>query len=182
MSKTHHKAIICNEEFFNRSSHRVARDLLGKFLCHRINNTTIIDATITEVEVYDGFNDKASHAWQQKNPQRCRVMFGPAGYWYVYLCYGVHWMLNIVTREKDYPAAILIRGCNLVTGPGRLTKYFKINQHFNEKKAHPESGLWIEDRGLQIVKKEIIQTPRIGIDYAGPIWSQKPWRYTLNHK
>jgi DNA-3-methyladenine glycosylase len=69
----------------------------------------VLRLLINEVEVYDGHDDLASHASKGKT-KRTEIMFGPPGYWYVYLCYGVHWMLNLVTREQDYPAAILIRG------------------------------------------------------------------------
>ena len=104
-------------------------------------------------------------------------MFGPAGHFYVYLIYGMYWMLNIVTGEKDYPAAILLRGAGPICGPGRLTKTLNIDKHLNGKLISPENGLWIENHGN--ISPEIISTPRIGIDYAGPKWSQKPYRFVL---
>jgi DNA-3-methyladenine glycosylase len=132
--------------------------------------------------VYDGHDDLASHASKGKT-KRTEIMFGPPGYWYVYLCYGVHWMLNLVTREQDYPAAILIRGGigengEKINGPGKITKYLKIDKKLDTTKAGEESGLWIEWRRKQISGK-IKKSPRIGVDYAGPIWSKKYWRYVL---
>ena len=102
-------------------------------------------------------------------------MFGPAGYWYIYFTYGMHWMLNIVTGPKDYPAAVLIRGTDLASGPGRLTKKFKINKKLNRKPAEKSSGLWIEKGSNK--KLKIKCTPRIGISFAGPIWAKKKYRF-----
>src|SRR4051812_6238728 len=101
---------VLKRGFFERDSHRVAKDLLGHFLCRRLDGK-IVRTVITEVEVYDGSDDRASHAFGKKpNHRRTRHMFGPAGVWYVYLCYGMHWLINVVTREPGHPAAILIRG------------------------------------------------------------------------
>jgi len=83
-------------------------------------------------------------------------------------------MLNIVTGEKDYPAAVLIRGVEEISGPGRLSRDIRISRHFNGKKAAPESGLWIEDRGEKVTKKDIQATPRIGVAYAGEC---AKWKY-----
>ena len=146
---------------------------------------------ITEVEVYDGPNDLASHA-SKGLTERTKVMFGPAGYWYVYLVYGMYRMLNIVTREKGYPAAILIRGITIsnirksdfliLDGPGKVTKYFQISKSFNGIKAAPKSGLWIEDGGVTISKKLIAKNERVGVDYAGPFWAKKNWRFCMKYE
>jgi DNA-3-methyladenine glycosylase len=99
---------VLPQQFFNRPTLLVAQELLGKFLvCKKGSN--IVSAMITEVEAYVGVEDKASHASRART-KRNEVMFGHAGYWYVYLIYGMHYCLNIVTEQKDYPAAILIRG------------------------------------------------------------------------
>ena len=99
---------ILKQTFFNdKNAAKIAKNLLGKFLVRRYRGK-IIAYVITEVEVYNGFKDKASHAYRGKT-ERNKVMFGFAGHWYVYFTYGMHWMLNIVTGPKDYPAAILIR-------------------------------------------------------------------------
>ena len=99
---------VLNKKFFERDTITVAKELLGKCLVRRIGKKKL-RVIITEVEVYDGFRDKASHASRGKT-KRNELMFGDAGHWYVYFTYGMHWMLNIVTRKKDYPAAVLIRG------------------------------------------------------------------------
>ena len=134
---------------------------------------------ITEVEVYDGHKDKASHASRGRT-RRTETMFGHPGVWYVYLIYGMYEMLNIVTREKDYPAAILIRGVEGISGPGRLSKALHIGRTLNAFPADKRSGLWIEDRGVHIPTSRIMRTPRIGVSYAGEKWSAKLWRFILD--
>lgn len=178
---------ILNKSFFRRPTLKVAEDLLGKFLIRKSGKKEI-SAMITEVEAYDGFDDKASHAHYGKT-KRNEVMFGVAGYWYVYFVYGMHNMLNIVTGKKNYPAAVLIRGITTIErqglsigemfdGPGKLTNKLKIDRNFNKKKAEKKTGLWIEDRGIKIEKKEIKKTPRIGVDYAGTC-AKKLYRFVL---
>ncbi|MDO8492824.1 MAG: DNA-3-methyladenine glycosylase, partial [bacterium] len=193
---------ILNQKFFNRPTLIVAKELLGKYLVRsqyflirankkvlRIYKTEAL--MITEVEAYDGFKDKASHARHGKT-ERNKVMFGEAGRWYVYFTYGMHHMLNIATGAKEYPAAVLIRGVkNLpqlgrftsklgemeLNGPAKLTKFLKIDKKLNNELANRKTGLWIEDRGvkqknneLRIMNKggreekyKIVKTPRIGI-------------------
>lgn len=167
-------ASILGPEFFNRESIEVARDLLGKVLV-RSYEGKLFESMILEVEVYDGIRDKGSHAHRGQTPRNW-PMFGPAGVWYVYFTYGVHWMLNIVTREKGYPAAILIRSVAHVKGPGRLTKYMKIDSKFNGLPAKRSSDLWLEDRGINFPNEAIKKGPRIGISYAGPLWAKKKLR------
>lgn len=168
---------ILKQDFFNHSTIVVAKKLLGKFLVRKIGNK-ILFKKITEVEVYDGFKDRGSHAWRGIT-KRNYVMFGSSGRWYIYLNYGLHWMLNIVTKEKGYPAAILIRGVEGINGPGRVSKFFEINKKFNNKLACYNTGLWIEDKGIKIKKNQIQKGPRIGIDYAGPYWSKKHLRFWI---
>jgi DNA-3-methyladenine glycosylase len=158
-----------------------ARSLLGKFLVRRHGDGREEMQMITEVEAYDGPLDLACHASKGRTA-RTEVMFSPAGVWYVYLCYGVHEMLNLVTGPRDYPAAVLIRGLEKVNGPGRLTKALGITRVLNGAPAVPESGLWIEDRGLTVPRRAVRVTPRIGVDYSGPVWSAKPWRFVLDVK
>jgi DNA-3-methyladenine glycosylase len=86
-------------------------------------------------------------------------------------------MLNLVTGPRDYPAAILIRGVEGVVGPGRVTRALGIDRKLNAKAATPVSGLWIEDRGVRVPPRLIHATPRIGVDYAGPVWAGKKWRF-----
>jgi len=166
--------MVLEQAFFGRSVFCVAEELLGAYLVRRTGGKTVRHV-ITEVEAYDGVEDKACHASKGRTP-RTEVMFGPAGRWYVYLCYGMHEILNIVTGPKEYPAAVLIRGTHEVNGPGRLTKALDITRALNTKPAIEKSGLWIEGSGIRVPEKEIVRTSRIGVAYAGE-WADKPWRF-----
>lgn len=191
---------ILSQKFFNQPTLKIAKNLLGKFLVRRYRGKKI-SLIITEVEAYDGFNDKASHAGRGKT-ERNKIMFDSAGKWYVYFTYGMHWMLNIVCGPKDYPAAILIRGGIMdesnrnharsltesrrenilplfLNGPAKLTKFLKIDKKFNGKTAGKKTGLWFEDRGIKIRKSQILKTKRIGVDYAGKKWANKPYRFII---
>ncbi|MBI2450541.1 MAG: DNA-3-methyladenine glycosylase [Candidatus Nealsonbacteria bacterium] len=163
--------------FFIRPTLTVAKELLGKYLVRR-NGGKSISLMITEVEAYIGLKDKACHASCGKT-ERNKIMFEEGGRWYVYFTYGMHWMLNIVTGFKEYPAAVLIRGTDKVSGPARLTKYLKIDKRLNGLLADKKSGLWVEDRGCKIKSSEILKTPRIGVDYAGSVWAKKLWRFYI---
>jgi DNA-3-methyladenine glycosylase len=167
------KRIVLRKAFFKRDTLTVVHGLLGKYLV--CGGTALM---ITEVEAYDGPDDLASHAARGRTP-RNSVMFGDAGVWYIYLCYGAHWLANIVTGPPDYPAAILLRGVEGVSGPGRLTRHLGIDASFNHKRAEKRSGLWIEDRGVVISPRRILKAPRIGVAYAGPIWANKKYRFLL---
>lgn len=156
----------------------LARRLLGKFLVRRLPDGRIEARLITEVEAYCGEEDLACHASRGRTP-RTEVLYAAGGVWYVYLCYGVHEMLNLVVGPRDWPAAVLIRGVEGIAGPGRLTKALGIGRALNTAPAAPASGLWIEDRGGPKGRARIAAAPRIGVDYAGPIWAGKPWRFTL---
>ncbi len=177
---------IINSSFFNRSTNLVAKELIGKVLIKK-SKTDLKRLIVTETECYDGFRDKASHGSRGRT-KRNQVMFGQPGMFYTYLCYGVHTMLNIVTREQGYPAAVLIRGGvamnskkNIILdGPGKLTRFFGISRKYNGKPARVSSGLWFEDQGMHIQKKHIRSTPRIGIAYAGKRWAAKKWRYVID--
>lgn len=170
---------VLEPTFFNRPSYVVAKDLLGKFLVRNIDDQEI-SAMIVEAEAYEGVDDLGSHASKGRT-SRTEIMFDRAGKIYIYLIYGTYHMLNIVTGKKDYPAAVLIRGVVGVTGPGRLTRKLEICKKLNTLPLGKEIGLWVEDRGVKVSKEDIEITPRIGIDYAGPVWSQKPWRFVLSH-
>jgi DNA-3-methyladenine glycosylase len=169
---------VLTENFFeSKKTDKIAYDLIGKFLIRKIGRKSKA-YMITEVEAYCGPEDKASHAHKGKT-KRNEPMFNSAGRWYIYLVYGMHYMLNIVTGPKKYPAAILIRGLKNVGGPGRVTKKLKIDKSLNNKKAIPKNNLWIEDRGVKINKKDIKKSARIGVDYAGPIWAKKKLRFFI---
>ncbi len=167
---------ILPQEFFARSTLTVARELLGKYLVRRMRGRERAEQ-INEVEAYIGPHDLACHG-RFGCTSRTEVMFGPAGVWYVYLCYGIHWMLNIVTEKEDWPAAILLRGAGELTGPGKLTKGLHIDRRLNGKRAEEASRLWIEDRGIVVRRSQIVRSPRVGIDYSGH-WKDKPYRFML---
>jgi len=168
---------VLREEFFDRDTKLVAQELLGKFLVRNINGKELA-SMITETEAYDGPHDLASHASKGKT-KRTEIMFGRPGYFYIYLCYGMHLMLNVVTREHGYPAAVLLRGVQpsntFLDGPGKLTKFFQIDSNLNGKIAKKLNNLWFEDRGIKMAK--IKKLPRIGVAYAGPVWSSKKLRF-----
>src|SRR3989338_2684074 len=167
---------IITSSFFKRPTLEVAEDLLGKTLVRKNSDGTELVYKITETEAYAGPDDKACHASKGRT-LRTEVMFGAPGHFYVYLCYGLHWMLNIVTGPVDYPAAILIRGVEGLNGPARLTKALKIDGSFYGKEVCPGTDLWVEDRGEKVGK--IKKTRRIGVDYAGE-WKDNEWRFVLD--
>jgi DNA-3-methyladenine glycosylase len=167
------------EHFQSDDAVTLAPWLLGKILARRQSDGRVSRHLITETEAYNGPADKACHASKGRTP-RTEVMFRPGGVWYVYLCYGVHEMLNLVVGPKDFPAAVLIRGMHDVSGPGRLTKRLAIDRTLSGRVAEAESGLFLETAGTVVPKKWIQASPRIGVDYAGPLWAGKPWRFTLD--
>ena len=171
------KGKILKESFFKKDAFFVAENLLGKYLVRK-NGKEVISLKINEVEIYDGFKDKASHASKGKT-KRNEPMFESGGIFYVYLVYGMYFMLNVVCGENGYPSAILIRGAGEYDGPGKLTNFLKIDKTLNGKKIKKASNLWIEDRGEKILKKNINKLPRVGVDYSGRHWSKKPYRYVL---
>ena len=168
------------QSFFNKKTLAVARELLGKYLVREIGGK-IIREKITETEAYVGPHDLACHSSRGRTP-RCEPMFNEAGTIYVYFTYGMHWMLNIVTEEKEFPAAVLIRGTENITGPARLTKKFQIDKKLNGKKLGKKSRLWVEsDLKIENFKLKIIRTPRIGVSYARDGWAEKPYRFVLRN-
>ncbi|MCB9816902.1 DNA-3-methyladenine glycosylase [Candidatus Nomurabacteria bacterium] len=162
--------------FFDRSAEIVARELLGCVLCVRVGKK-VERHLITETEAYVGPHDLASHASKGRTP-RTEVMFGKPGTIYVYLIYGMYDMLNFVTGEKDYPAAVLIRGVGEWNGPGKLTKALKITRAINGKPLGKQTGLWVEERPEDISPKQITTAPRIGVAYAKE-WAAKELRFSL---
>jgi len=169
---------VLKKDFYLQPVLKVAPALLGKFLVLR-NGGTEIARMITEVEAYDGPNDKACHAFKGLTP-RTKVMFEEGGVWYVYLIYGMYYMLNIVTGPRDYPAAVLIRGVDGSNGPGKLTTLYGVNSRFNGLESKKKLGLYIEDRGVVVKSSQIKKSPRIGVDYAGTIWSKKEYRFSTH--
>jgi DNA-3-methyladenine glycosylase len=161
----------------------LARWLLGKHLVRRFPDGREEARMIVETEAYHGEADRACHARAGKT-KRTEVMYRGGGIWYVYLCYGIHEMLNLVVGPEHFPAAVLIRGVEGAIGPGRVTKQLEIGRTLNGTSAvlprEGEAGvgaLWIEDRGVRVPSRAVLATPRIGVDYAGPGWVEKPWRF-----
>ena len=160
-----------------RGTVALARWLLGKLLVRR-RGGRIERHVITEVEAYDGERDLACHA-RAGRTARTEVMYAAGGVWYVYLCYGMHEMLNLVVGPRDWPAAVLIRGVEGVCGPGRLTRALGIDRELTGAAVAPASGLWLEDAGVRLPRRAVRATPRIGVDYAGPVWAGKKWRFVV---
>jgi DNA-3-methyladenine glycosylase len=176
-SRTPTAAEILDRAFFERPTLKVARALIGCTLVHEVGGAPR-RGRIVETEAYDGLRDRASHAHRGPTP-RNRVMFGPPGVAYVYLIYGLHHCLNLVTREEGYPAAVLIRalepapGLPPCSGPGRLTRALAIDRR--------QDGLDVTRPPLYVAPRRrrparILTTPRIGVDYAGA-WAARPWRF-----
>lgn len=172
--------VIKPKELQGEDTVALARWLLGKALVR----TTARGRTaciITEVEAYDGERDLACHASKGRTA-RTEVMYKSGGVWYVYLCYGMHEMLNLVTGPAGYPAAVLIRGVEGIAGPGRLTRRLEIDRKLNALPAQPDSGLHLEDIGVEIPRGRLKSGPRVGVAYAGPVWAGKPWRFWVETK
>ena len=168
---------ILGPSFYNRRADSVARELLGCWLIVQRGKRYQEKHCIFETEAYLGPHDLACHGRTGPTP-RNQTMFGPAGHWYVYLCYGMHWMLNIVTGREGLPAAVLLRGAGESVGPGRLTKMLGVTKQHDGRRADSVTGLWIEGGG-EVPRRQIQRTPRIGVDYAKE-WSKKPLRYIVD--
>ena len=184
------------ESFYQRSNVvKIARELLGKGLFTRIDQT-VTGGMIVETEAYS-WKERGCHAYGARKTQRNAVMFGKGGHSYVYLCYGMHNLFNIVTNEPDVADAILIRAIepvegieemkkrrgpltssfHLTSGPGKLTKALGIDRKWNGKYLLGNE-IWVEDFGSNFPKREIEASRRIGIDYAGED-AKLPWRFTI---
>ena len=163
--------------FQRKNTVAVARALIGQVLVRRHADGRVTRHAITETEAYCGEEDLACHA-RAGRTARTDVMYRAGGIWYVYLCYGIHEMLNLVTGPEDFPAAVLIRGVADARGPGRLTKALEIGRALNGLPAtSEESGLWIEEADVRVPANRIRATPRVGVDFAGPEWAAMPWRF-----
>ncbi len=159
-----------NYDFFHRPCLEVAHDLVGKLLIH---NGEML--RISETEAYCGEADTACHAHKGRT-KRTEVMYGDAGTIYIYLCYGMHWLLNIVTGEKEQPEAVLIRACVEALGPGRLTKKLGITGTLNGKSVVDSEELWLADDGFVC---NVSTDKRVGIGYASQEDQERLWRFKL---
>ena len=160
-----------SDSFFHRPCLEVARDLVGKLLVH--NGQTL---RISETEAYCGESDTACHAHKGRT-KRTEVMYAEAGTIYIYLCYGMHWMLNIVTGETEQPEAVLIRACLEAPGPGRLTKKLGITGQLNGTSVLTSDTLWIADDGFRC---GISTAKRVGIGYASQEDQDRLWRFKIH--
>ena len=188
---------VLKRSFYDRTDVTViARELLGKILVTRFNNE-VTSGRIVETEAYNGAVDRASHAYGNRRTSRTEVMFGKSGTAYVYLCYGIHHLFNVVTNQKEIPHAILIRAIEplsgleimqdrtrkkvldntLTRGPGNVSKALGIFTYHSGLDLL-ESEIKILDDGFSYMKKEIAVTTRIGVDYAGPD-ALLPYRYIV---
>ena len=172
------------DKTYGERSVKIAESLIGKFVVRRIGRKKIF-GRIVEVEVYAGPKDRAAHSFGGKVTPRNKVMYQRGGHAYVYLVYGMHWQMNIVTGNEGEPQCVLLRalevpeGGRIASGPGKLCRYFRLNKSFHGEDTTSSRRLWLEDRGEKIDPKDIVRAKRIGIDYAGPYWSSRRWRFYL---
>lgn len=176
----------------------ISRDLLGKFLVTNFGGQ-LTAGRIVETEAYRGPDDKACHAHLNRFTRRTRVMFEAGGVAYIYLCYGIHHLFNVVTADKDMPHAVLIRAIEptdgiewmlqrrgmktvkpqLTAGPGVMSKALGIEKSYTGiSLTDPDSPIWIEDRKIPLAPENICSGPRIGIDYAEEC-KDWPWRFWI---
>lgn len=173
---------------------QISKELLGKVLVTDIDGK-ITAGLITETEAYHAPEDKASHAYNNKRTPRTEIFYLTGGIGYVYLCYGIHHLFNVVTNASAIPHAILIRSVEplegveymmqrrkktkidktLTAGPGALSQALGINKMHN-RISLTGNTVWIEDRGISV--ESIVATARVGIDYAEE-YKDKPWRYYI---
>lgn len=174
----------------------ISRELLGKWLFTRINGV-LAGGIITETEAYRGPEDRASHAFGGRRAQRTEIMYATGGTAYIYLCYGIHHLFNVVTNKKDTPHAVLIRAIEPLEGIELMLKRRKKKNMERAVTAGPGSmsqalgittaltgvdlsgnEIWIEDSGNELSADEIISSKRIGVDYAGE-HAERLWRFTI---
>jgi len=170
---TGNSSVRLNADFYTRDVLAVAPDLIGKLLCHR-HGDMVVKGRISEVEAYRGEQDTACHA-RAGRTKRTEVLYMEGGHAYVYLCYGIHYLFNVVTGAEGDPQAVLIRGLADVEGPGRLTKALGITLDQNRVDLITSQTLWLEDEGF---RPQIEASRRIGIGYATPEDQARLWRFT----
>ena len=173
-----------NSFYRNTDVVHVSKKLIGKVLVTNLSNH-LTSGIIVETEAYAGIFDKASHAFNNKRTKRTEIMYKNGGIAYVYLCYGIHNLFNVITNVKDVPHAVLIRAIEplegikemyrrrkiskkyrLTNGPGKLTQALGIDKNCNGKSLQSDT-IWIQDTGIKFLEKDILSSTRIGVDYAG---------------
>jgi DNA-3-methyladenine glycosylase len=170
-----------DRKFYAMPALDLSKDLLGKYIVRKINGKELA-GKIIETEAYVGTKDKASHAFGRKITERNKVEYLAGGLIYIYLVYGMYWQLNIVAGEKGRPECVLIRALDLgeiASGPGKLCNYLKLDKSFYGEDLAKSKRIWLQDRGEKVYPSQIKATARIGIDYAGPYWSRRKWRFVL---
>ena len=171
-----------SRKFYTGDTLKVSKELLGKFIVRKIGNKEL-SGRIIETEAYIGPRDKASHAYGGKITPRNKAEYLVGGYIYIYLVYGMYWQLNITTAKEGSPECVLIRALDLgkiANGPGKVCRYLQLDKKFYGEDLTKSARIWLEDRGEKINVSRISATGRIGIDYAGPYWSRRKWRFVLN--
>jgi len=156
--------------FFHRHALQVAPELVGKLLIHKGQALRI-----SETEAYCGESDTACHAHKGRT-KRTEVLYADAGTVYIYLCYGVHWLMNVITGDVDDPQGVLIRACIDAPGPGRLTKKLGITGDQNRADAVTSDELFFADDGFRC---QVTAGKRVGIGYASQEDQDKPWRFIM---
>lgn len=174
----------------------ISRELLGKVLCTRLGGR-LTTAVILETEAYAGIDDRASHAYAGRRTRRTEPMFGPGGTAYVYLCYGIHHLFNVVTNDTDVPHAVLVRAASplegvetiaerramaaanraLLAGPGSLAQGLGITTELTGTSLI-DGPIWIEDHGFKIDRSSVMVGPRVGVDYAAED-AARPYRFRV---
>ena len=173
------KKVVANRisrSFFEADAVAVARDLLGKILVRVDDDGEVTRYKITATEAYLGEDDKACHASKGRTG-RTEVMYWKGGHVYVYLIYGMYWMFNIVTGGENHPQAVLICGLDDVVGSGRVGRLLKVDKRFYGEDLSISDKIWIEDSD---VRPNVVELPRVGIDYAGDEWKNIKWRFQDN--
>lgn len=173
--KMESKRRINNQSIFCQDVLKIAPWLLGKYLVRQFDDGRVVRLKITETEAYNGVDDLACHA-SKGMTERNKVMFQQGGLVYMYLIYGMYWMLNIVTGEETNPQAVLIRGIEGYNGPGKLTRHLQLDKSFYGEDLTTSERLWIEESDEEV---SYLKTPRIGIDYAIDPWKTIEWRFVL---
>ena len=161
------------KDFFHRDALDVAPDLVGKIIVRRFPDGTELRERIAETEAYRGEEDKGCHASKGRT-KRTEILYGESGKIYVYLCYGMHWLMNVITGEDGQPQGVLLRAGEVQNGPAKLTKYLHVTGELNDVPVWDRDDIWIEDDGF---RPDIRTAPRVGIDYAGEYWKDIEWRF-----
>lgn len=187
--------MLIERKFYMRDAVTVGKDILGKIIVKKTVDGRIMSGRITEVEAYMGITDKASHSYGGRRTKRTEVMYKEGGYSYVFLIYGMYECFNVTAGREGDPQAVLIRGVeplenknlmwekrkvkkekDISNGPGKLTKALGITREDSGADLVASENIWLEDDGYKV--KDIVETTRIGIDYAEED-ALKPWRFYI---